>query len=140
MNYLLYVFLGLAAVLLIVILTITARYRWQGQLVPNYRAMFFTGLLLIPAALSTNLGLLAVGIVFSAAGWHNRDLWGKHTKWADYPPVLKKLKLVFAGGMGALVISVGVFLIVTRGQYGGWCRRIRFKRSPTSTRRWRGYV
>jgi hypothetical protein len=115
-NNLVLVSFGVATVLLIILAGLTARYRRQGQVVPNYRAMFVSGLLFIPMALSTNLGLLAVGMVLSVVGWRNRDKWGRHTRWADYPPALKRLKLAFAGGLGTLAVSVAIFLIISNGQ------------------------
>ena len=114
MNDLTLVFLIVLAALLVGMAAVTAPYR--SQIVPNYRAMFLFGLLLIPTALNTNLGVMGIGVILSGVGWRNRDKWGKHTKWADFPPALKKLKLFFVGALGALAVSFGIYLFISRGQ------------------------
>lgn len=113
MNTVLVVSLGIIVVFLVILGKVAAKYRRDGQLVPDYRGMFASGVALMMVGLATNLGLVAAGLGLVAVGWRNRDQWGQHTKWADYPPTLKKLKLAFAGGLSALAVSVAIFYIVS---------------------------
>ncbi len=102
--------------LLLVLAMVVAASRYKEEIVPNYRAMFIMGICFIPIGI-TNLALLPLGIIFLLVGLRNKDKWGKETKWADFPPNLKKIKLIFAGGFVILLLSAIAFLIFSRIQF-----------------------
>ncbi len=89
---------------------VVAASRYKKEIVPNYRAMFIMGLCFIPIGIA-NLGLLPLGIIFLIVGLRNKNQWGKETKWADFPPRLKKMKLLFAGGFIILLLLAIAFFL-----------------------------
>ena len=110
MNNTLIISIIVGMAVLLVLSMIVAAARYKKDIVPNYRAMFIMGICFIPIGIA-NLGLLPVGIIFLLVGLRNKDKWGKETKWADFPPGLKKMKLIFAGGFIILSVSAIAFLI-----------------------------
>jgi len=116
MNNTLIISIIVGFILLLALAMRVATARYKEEIVPNYRAMFLMGICFIPIGI-TDLAFLPLGIIFLLVGLRNKDKWGKETKWADFPPKLRKIKLIFAGGFIILALLTAVFLIFSRMQY-----------------------
>ena len=62
------------------------------------------GICFIPIGIAS-IGLLPLGIIFLLVGLRNKDKWEKETKWADFPPRLKKNQTHICGWIDNTVIS-----------------------------------
>ena len=99
-----------ALFLVLVVFMIVAGRKHRQQIVPDYRALFVLGIVFLPLGVpSGNWGLSIMGAAFLVAGIRHRDKWGKHTKWADFPPELKKMKILFAGALAILALAAAAF-------------------------------
>ena len=62
---------------------------------------------------------LVIGVILGLAlllvGLKNKDKWGQETKWADYPPRLKKIKFIVAGGLTILLLAAITYFMLVRG-------------------------
>ena len=104
------VLVGLA--LLLVVAAVIATSKERKKIVPDYRAMFVLGLVFLPIGLAGgNPGLWGMGLAFLLAGLVNKDKWGKQTKWADYPPRFKKIKLIAVIGLATLLLAAVAFFV-----------------------------
>ena len=56
-----------------------------------------------------------MGLAFLLAGLVNKDKWGQQTRWADYPPQLKNIKLIVAVGLAALLLATIAFFVFSNG-------------------------
>ncbi len=89
---------------------IVAGRKHRQQIVPDYRAMFVLGIVFLPLGIpSGNWGLSVMGAAFLVAGIRHRDKWGKHTRWADYPPERKRMKIFFLSALAILALATAAF-------------------------------
>ena len=98
-----------ALFLVLVVFMIVAGRKHRQQIVPDYRALFVLGIVFLPLGIpSGNWGLSVMGAAFLVAGIRHRGKWGKHTRWSDFPPELKKMKF-FASALAILVLATAAF-------------------------------
>ena len=100
--------------LVLVVSMIVTGLKYRQQVVPDYRALFVLGIAFLALGVTGNWGISAVGVVFLLAGIKHRDKWGKHTRWADYPPELQKMKVFFASAMVILVLAAAAYAFAFR--------------------------
>jgi amino acid transporter len=90
---------GVILVLLLgVMLFVRIKYKQPFQ--PDYRAFFLLGLIWIMIGIINliqdgSAALGALGVILLAIGLGNRDKWRQQKKWADLPPELRRMKLIF---------------------------------------------
>lgn len=108
-TFIIYILVGMAALLILFALVAASRIR--EKTIPNYRAMFVMGICFFPIAIASNHGLSVAGVVLILVSLKNKDKWGKQTRWADFPPVLKKIKVIVASGLATLsLFAIALFL------------------------------
>ncbi len=104
------------ALLLVLFMVISASKNKEEKKVPNYRALFILSLSWLPIGIAIkNPGLWGMGIVFLIVGLVNKEKWGKETKWADLSPKVKKIKIIFVGGLTILLLAAIAFFIFSKG-------------------------
>ncbi len=112
-----YTLIGLILVGLVVLLVLgvaVAAHRPREDTVPNYRALFILGICLLPIGIvNGNPGLWVGGAVFMLVGLSKRELWGQETRWADFPPQLKRLKITAAIVSAVLLLAATVFFVLS---------------------------
>ena len=105
------VIFGLAALVVVVLAVVSSRLR--SQIVPNYRSMFVLGIAFIPIGVAGDgMAFLAPGLVFMAVGLANRSKWGHHTRWADYPPELRRIKLIGLSTVAVLALTAIAIVVL----------------------------
>ncbi len=107
------VIVGIA--LLLILFMVVAASRGKEKMVPNYRAMFVLGICFMPIGIaSDSSAFLPLGIVFMLVGLKNKDKWGQETRWVDFPPRLKRIKLIFAGALTALLLAAIAWFVFSK--------------------------
>ena len=115
MDYALIASILVGVVVLLVLFTAVAAHRLNKDAVPNYRALFVLGICFLPIGIAGgNTGLWVVGAVFLLVGLSKRDQWGEETKWADFPPRLKRIKLTVAAVSVVLLLLAMVLFMLAK--------------------------
>ena len=70
-----------------------------------------TGITFVPIGIAGgNAGLWAMGLVLLMAGLANKNKWGQHTRWADYAPRLRKIKIIVVSGLAVLMLTAVAYV------------------------------
>jgi NhaP-type Na+/H+ or K+/H+ antiporter len=80
---------------------------------PNYRALFFVGILWLAIGLpSGNETLTMLGIVFAAAGIVNRKRWGRKRRWKKLSKKEQRMRMTAMAVTGAVVAVLFLLIIL----------------------------